>query len=125
MKTKRFWILALALATVPACKRDDDQRTDTIDPSHVLQDRESLPPEVVAQVDSGTQAYRVHDMDAALRHYTRATQLEPDLAAGWFGVYMVESALGHEASADEALKRAQQVVPGATLIRPERQEDTP
>ena len=47
-----------------------------------------------------------------------AVELNPDAAAAWFGVYMAEKALGNEEAAAEALERAQDVQPGATLLHP-------
>jgi Flp pilus assembly protein TadD len=81
-----------------------------------MQSREDMPPAAVAQLDSGTVAFRMDDFEGALRHYTRVTEIDPDIAAGWFGVYMAEDALGHSDRAAAALERARGVVPGATLL---------
>lgn len=75
-----------------------------------------MPPEAVVQLDSGTAAFRADDFDAALRHYTRVTEVAPDVGAGWFGVYMAADALGDAELATDALERARSVVPGATLL---------
>jgi hypothetical protein len=45
-------------------------------------------------------------------------QPDKDAAAGWFGIYMVEQALGIAAAADSALERARKRAPGATIIHP-------
>ena len=45
-------------------------------------------------MDSGTSAFRADDIEAALQHYTRVTEIAPDIGAGWFGVYMAAEALG-------------------------------
>ena len=117
MSMKGLTVLVLALATLAAC-RPDDQRTDTIDPVEAQMERENLPPEVVAHLDSGSAAFRADDHEQALAHYTRASELGPDVAAAWFGVYMAQRALGNDEAAATALEKAQQKVPGATLIHP-------
>lgn len=117
MKIMSPVVLGLALSTVAAC-RPDDQRTDTIDPEEAIQQRESFPPGVAAALDSANEAFRADRHEEALRHYQTVTELAPDVAAGWFGVYMAQQALGNETAAAEALEHAQSVVPGATLIHP-------
>jgi tetratricopeptide (TPR) repeat protein len=109
--------LAALLVLVPAAScRPDDQRTDTLDAQQGMQSREDMPPAAVAQLDSGTAAYRADDLEGALRHYMRVTEIAPDIGAGWFGVYMAEDALGHAERAAEAMERARSLVPGATLL---------
>ena len=94
MSTSRVLPFVLLLAAVAAC-RPDDQRTDTMDVQQAIQDqRESLPLEVVAHLDSGSAAFRRDDHQGALDHYTRASELAPDAAAAWFGIYMAQQALG-------------------------------
>jgi hypothetical protein len=113
----RGWALgALVLASSAGC-RPEDQRTETLDPQGE-QTRAQLPPDVVAQLDSGTVAYRGDRFEDALAHYARVTELAPSVAAGWFGVYMVQHRLGNAAAADSALARAQGTAPGASLIHP-------
>ena len=117
MSIHRVVMIVLALAAAASC-RPDDQRTDTMDPQEALQARESLAPEVVAHLDSGSAAFRADDVEGARDHYLMATQIDPEAAAAWFGVYMAEKALGNAEAAAEALERAQDVQPGATLIHP-------
>jgi len=112
---RRLSAALLVLAAVVSC-RPDDQRTDTLDAEQGMQARENMPPAALAQLDSGTSAFRADDFEAALRHYTRVTEIAPDIGAGWFGVYMAEEALGHTDRAAEALERARGIVPGATLL---------
>lgn len=100
------------------CQRPDDQRTDTISADQVRQAREQLSPAVVAQLDSGNLAYRARNYEEARRHYQAAAQADPEAGAAWFGVYMAEQALGNLAAADSAMRRAQQLQPGASLIHP-------
>lgn len=123
MTWSRSLLCVLALAVLPAC-RPDAESMDSTDPEHILQDRESLRPEVVAHIDSGSVAFRNDDFDGALMHYARATDLAPDFGAAWFGVYMVEQARGNTEAAAEALARAQKVMPGASLLHPESGDTT-
>lgn len=115
MSTRHAVTGVLVLAAALSC-RPDDQRTDTLDPEAGMQTREQLPHEVVAQLDSGTAAFRADDFERALTHYRRVTELAPDFGAGWFGMYMAEQALGRPEAAEAALERARGVVPGATLL---------
>ena len=116
MSTRLTVVAVLLLAAAVSC-RPDDRRTDTFDPQEAMQHREDLPADVLAQLDSGSAAFREDDHQAALAHYTRATELAPDVAAAWFGVYMAQHALGNQEAAQEALKKAQSVNPAATLLR--------
>jgi hypothetical protein len=75
-------------------------------------------PELVAQLDSGNAAYKARDWERALRHYRAVTQLDDEMPAGWFGIYMTEMARGNAPAADSALERAQRRAPGASLIHP-------
>jgi tetratricopeptide (TPR) repeat protein len=110
-------VSVLLLAAVVSC-RPDDQRTDSFDPQEAMQHREDLPADVLAQLDSGSAAYRLDDHEGALAHYKKATEMAPELEAAWFGVYMAEHALGNMEAAQEALERARSVNPTSTLLRP-------
>ena len=123
MTWSRSLLCLLALAVLPACE-PDVEGTEAVDPEHILQDRQSLSPEVAAHVDSGSVAFRNDDFEGALMHYERATDLDPDFGAAWFGVYMVERARGNAEAAEEALAHAQKVMPDATLIQPESADTT-
>lgn len=102
-----------------ACDPADDQETGSISREEVQQTRESLDPAVTAALDSGNTAYREEDYEAALRHYHEAAELDEEVAAAWFGIYMAHLALGNGAEAQEAMDRAQSLAPGASLIRPD------
>lgn len=65
-----------------------------------------LPPSVTVPLDSGNVAYRAGDYEEARRHFRAAVEADTTAAAGWFGVYMAERALGNERAADSALRRA-------------------
>jgi len=110
-------VSALLLAAAVSC-RPDDRRTDSFDPQEAMQHREDLPADVLAQLDSGNAVFRAGDHEAALAHYTKATELAPDLVTGWFGVYMAQHALGNEQAAQAALEHAQSLNPKTTLVRP-------
>lgn len=107
----------LAVVAAAGCV-PEDQRTDSIDMRTAEEARAELDPETVAQLDSGNVAFRARDLDAAARHYQRVTELAPELAAGWFGVYMTETMRGNTEAADSAFQRAQKLAPGASLLRP-------
>lgn len=115
MDTRHAMTVLLVLAAVVSC-RPDDQRTETLDAEQGMMAREDMPAAAVAQLDSGSAAFRANDFEAALRHYTRVTEIEPNIAAGWFGVYMAADALGDDELAREALEKARSAVPGATLL---------
>lgn len=116
-------VLALCVPVVGACT-PDDQRTESLDvqgPST----RAQLPPEVVEALDAGSEAYRADDFEGALEHYTRAAELAPDEASGWFGVYMANEALGDTAAAEAALETARELAPGASIIHPTPEDTLP
>ncbi len=116
--TARRWIPVLLLPlTLAACERSDDQRTDTLDVEAARQARESLPAGLVAQLDSGSAAFRAEDYDRAMGHYRAVTEMDAELAAGWFGIYMVHRARGQADSATAALERARELAPRASILR--------
>ncbi|MGD8276686.1 MAG: tetratricopeptide repeat protein [Gemmatimonadota bacterium] len=115
--------LLLAVAALAAC-RPADQTTDTIDVQAGVRARETYPPEVVAQLDSGNAAFKAHDFEEALRHYQAAAEAGPDISATWFGVGMAQHALGNIPAADSAYARAKTEEPGASLLRPGGVPDT-
>ena len=110
-------VLPLLTGCVP-----EDQRTETLDMQGPAT-RAQLAPEMVAALDSGSAAYRAEAYDAALEQYRLATELEPDQASGWFGLYMVHSALGNADEAEAALERVRELAPGASIVHPQP-EDT-
>lgn len=71
-------------------------------------------PEISAHLDSGTVAYRDGRLEDARRHYRRAAEMNPHLAASWFGVHMAEKALGNQEAADSALAQVRALAPAAT-----------
>jgi tetratricopeptide (TPR) repeat protein len=111
----------LLLALLVACAPPDDQETGSIRSDEVRQTRAELPADLLAAIDSGNAAYQRGDYQRALDSYDRAIEIDDDVAAGWFGVYMAQSALGNPEAADSALARAQGLAPGASLIHPERE----
>lgn len=120
MKTHRFIVAVLAVSAVVAATscRPKEEKTGTISAQEAKEAQKELPPDVLAQLDSGNEAFRAGDHKAALDHYTKAKDLKSDVAAAWFGIYMAQQALGNEDAAKEALARAQKISPGATLLHP-------
>jgi tetratricopeptide (TPR) repeat protein len=120
MQTRRLLAVALSLTvgTATAACRPADQKTGTINAQQAEKARETLPPEVLAQIDTANEAFRAGDHQAALEHYTKARDMKNDVAAAWFGIYMAQHALGNDSAAQAALAEAQKISPGATLIHP-------
>lgn len=106
------------IALLVACAPPEDQETGSIRDQDVRQAREELAPEVVAALDSGNAAYRRGDYQDALAAYQRVVDQDEDVAAGWFGIYMAELALGNPEGADSAMARARDLAPGASLLHP-------
>ena len=121
MRAPRAAALALAAALLASGCRPDDQRTETVDPRA----RAEIPAPVLAQLDSGSAAFRADHFGGAEAHYRRATELDPGIAAGWFGRYMVAQRMGQADSAAAYLERAQQIAPGASLIHPTPADTAP
>ncbi len=117
----RAVVLAGMAATLilAACDQGDDQETGSISREDVQQSRESLDPAVAAALDSGNVAYREANYEEALRYYREAIEIDGEVAAPWFGLYMAHLALGNTAEAQDAMDRAQSLAPGASLIHPD------
>ena len=113
------WTLALCLTAACAPGADDVGREPTDSLPAAQPAEESLPPELAAQLDSGSASFRDDDFQGALAHYIRATEVAPASAAAWFGVYMAHSALGNEEEAAKALAEAQALDPSAVGAHPE------
>jgi len=118
MNTRLFALLLVGLAG-SGCK-PDDQKTESVSEEQMQKAREKMPVAVRAHVDSGNSYYRAKDYEHALAQYRAATTIDDGQVAPWFGIYMTQLALGNAAAADSALKRAQKVAPGATLIHPDK-----
>jgi tetratricopeptide (TPR) repeat protein len=116
--THRTIALVLVLLAAGGCRRDDDQRTATIDVETMRQARDALDPAALERIDAGNAAYREGRFEEALADYREATRIEPDAAAAWFGVYMAELSLGNAQGAEAALRRARETAPRASLVEP-------
>lgn len=119
MSAKHGLALMLLVVASSTCKPADAP------PTEAPQGQEAAPPtqapvspEATAQLDSGSTAFRADDFAGALAHYTKATELAPDLAAAWFGVFMAQEALGNPQGAQEALAKTQKLEPGTDLAHP-------
>lgn len=115
-------VLALA-----GCNDGNDAERQPLgqDPA-MTEARAGWTPEYGELVDDGNVAYREGRYDDAADAYYKATELNPDVAAGWFGVHMAELARGNQAEADEALTRAEALTPGLGMGHPGMQEgDSP
>mgnify|MGYP002623863887 FL=1 len=107
-----------AAIAVAGC-RPDDQRTDSVDPGAGIQDRARWSEAMREHIDAGNAAVRADSFAVAAEHFRAATELEPDVAAGWFGLYLAEQGLGDVDAAAEALERARAIASGASLIHEE------
>ena len=103
---------------VPACQ-GEDQRTESVTPDVVRSAREDLDPGLVVLLDSGNAAIRADDPSAAEDYYRRALDIDTASAAAWFGIYMALEALGREDEAREAIERARDLAPAASLLDPD------
>lgn len=117
-------VAAIAVLAV-GCQRADDQRTDTMTDRDVLAARDQLDPAVLAALDSGNVAYRARDYQRSLDHYRDAVGMQDELAAGWFGIYMAELALGNLDAAEAAMARARAHAPTASLMQPDPELGVP
>ncbi|HUG01297.1 MAG TPA: hypothetical protein VML95_05505 [Longimicrobiales bacterium] len=115
----RLAALGLLAAAFAAACLPDDQPTRSIDPDAAQRTRAEMPEELVAHLDSGNAAYRAHDFERARDEYRAAIAVDSTATPAWFGVFMAELALGNAEAAEEALTRAQDLAPGASLIRGE------
>lgn len=121
-------VLPTAMMTallLTGCDRPDDQQTGSIQDRDVLAARAQLDPEVRDALDRGNAAYRDRDYEQALEHYHAAVRMDEALAAGWFGIYMAELALGNADAAEAAMEQARIHAPGASLMHPDADVPVP
>ena len=112
-------LILLTAALMMAGCRPETQRTDSVDPNAGVEDRASWDARMVEHLDAGNAAIRADSFAVARTHFVQATEIEPDVAAAWFGLYMAENGLGNTEAAQAALDRAQGLAAGATLIHPD------
>lgn len=101
-------VALFSLLALSACGGDAEQgqRTETLSTEQAQRQREQLPEAAVTALDSGNAAYRRDDYEAARDHFRRAVETDSTVAAAWFGLYMVERALGNDEAAEAARERA-------------------
>lgn len=121
MRTTRGLVSLLVLAGTAGCAAEERPEAPEA-PVAVVEERADLSEEFLAVLDSGSEAFRADDYQASLAHYTRATEMDPNVAAGWFGVFMAQQALGNQDAANAALEKARALDSGASLVHP---ADTP
>ena len=84
---------------VPLGQRTQAESTQVIAPAaHAV-----IGPRAKAALDSGNALYRKKQYAAALVYYRQASELAPQHAAPFFGIYMVARATDNKAMADSAL----------------------
>lgn len=122
--TVKVRVLAVALAAgvgVSACREQpDDQMTGSMSGEAVKAVRADWPAGVSLQVDSGNDAYKARDYDRARRHYQEALRMAGDMkepkVTAYFGLFMVENAVGDSVAATAAMTQAQALAPEASLM---------
>lgn len=97
MKKVLPWILVAGLVAGCGKKASDAPKQTLGSPAST-----TLAPAAQAQLDSGNNAFRAGDIQAAREHYRATTRMAPNVAAGWFGVYLSETRLHNNAAADSA-----------------------
>lgn len=107
----------LLFVLLVSCTPNEDQATGSIQQQDVREARKEMSPRMAMHLDSGNAAYRAQDFDTALRHFRAATNIDENAAAGWFGIYMTQLAKNNAPAADSALKKAQELAPGASILR--------
>ena len=117
-------VAALAVGVALGACRPDDQPTRSIDPDDAVRTRAEMPEALVAHLDSGNAAFRAHDFAGARDEYRAALAIDSTVTAAWFGVFMAERALGNADAAAQALARARDLAPGASLIHGNGARDT-
>lgn len=110
--------LALGLALTACGEPEEGQRTGSISREAVREAREKLPPELTAALDSGNAAYRREEYEAARSHFETVLGRDSTVASAWFGLYMVEKALGNQEAADDALERVRRLTESTSRSTP-------
>jgi tetratricopeptide (TPR) repeat protein len=127
IRTRHLVVVVMAtVAGLGACDRGDDQDRIPLDAGNGMAEaRAGWSAEFGAAIDSGNAAYREGRWDDAADHFRQATELEPQVAAAWFGLHMAESARGNDDEAFEALQRAEALTPGLGGGHPRMPDDSP
>jgi tetratricopeptide (TPR) repeat protein len=119
MGTKWLVVAAVAgLTLLAGCDRGEEQGME-FNGDAMEEARAGWPADLRARVDSGNVAYREGRYDDAADVYRRATEAHPDVAAGWFGLHMAETARGNHEAADSARLRAETLTPGLGMGHPQ------
>jgi tetratricopeptide (TPR) repeat protein len=123
------WMMVVALAGsigLAACDGRDDQDRVPLNSDPAMQEaRAGWSAEYGALIDDGNAAYRAGRYDEAAVAFRNATEEEPQIAAGWFGLHMSELARGDQEAASQALTRAEALTPGLGGGHPTSPGDSP
>jgi tetratricopeptide (TPR) repeat protein len=119
-------VVLVGLAGLAACdgRNDDAERIPLNGDDAMAEARAGWSSEYGALIDGGNSSYRAGDYDEAAETFRRATELEPQIAAGWFGLHMSETARGNQEAATEALNQAEALTPGLGAGHPGGPGDT-
>lgn len=97
---RRGPVATLAVAILIACSKPAGTGTG----EGAVRPDGSLDPRLLALLDSAATAYRADNFETAGRQYAAALAVDSTLAAPWFGLFLVQRALGQGESADSALR---------------------
>jgi tetratricopeptide (TPR) repeat protein len=110
-------LAAASVVLATACESEDFGERTTLS-SRVGSATEALPPALQLQLDSGNVAFRDREYEEALRHFGAAIRMDPQLAAGWYGLGMTHGAMGDTAAADSAMLQVHVLAPDLPLEHP-------
>jgi tetratricopeptide (TPR) repeat protein len=113
----RALAVVIASAMLAACGGGDEagQRTALGSEAGGVDD---LSPELQIHLDAGNYQYRAREYEEAIQHYSEVVRLDPQLAAGWYGLGMAHQALGNTAAADSAMAEVHRLAPELPLEHP-------
>jgi tetratricopeptide (TPR) repeat protein len=112
----RYLFALMAAGWAAGCSGGSPPETTTVGSLGAI--AEELPPALQLQLDSGNVAYRDRQYDEALRHFDTVVRMDPQLAAGWYGLGMTYGAIGNAAAADSAMAQVHVMDPDISLEHP-------
>lgn len=112
-KLRMTMVVLVGITALAACDRNEQQGDSFLQNDEAMeQARAGWPEGLGTLIDRGNTAYREGRYDDSAEAFQEATELAPDVAAGWFGLHMAESARGNHAAADSARMQAEAITPG-------------
>ncbi len=119
-------VLAVSMAGLAACNGQEQDERVRLDADPAMQEaRAGWTEDYGALIDEGNAAYRAGRYDEAAEAFRNATEEEPQVGAGWFGLHMAELARGNHEEAQQALEQAEALTPGLGRGHPTPGQDEP